>query len=46
MGQKWIEVVKNGSRAYSQGEYSKASGLFTQMLAEIKKTCGRLIFFP
>ncbi len=37
MGQEWIEVIKRANTAFSQQEYSQASGLFRQVLAETKR---------
>lgn len=37
MGQELIEIIKKANRAFSHQEYSQASGLFMQVLAETRK---------
>jgi tetratricopeptide (TPR) repeat protein len=37
MGQEWIQVLKKGNKAFKQQEYSQASELFTEVLAEAKR---------
>lgn len=37
MGQEWLEIIKKANCAFDQQEYSQASVLFTQVLAETRK---------
>ena len=43
MGQEWIKIIKKANRAFSQQEYSQASGLFTQVLAETRRNLRQVI---
>jgi hypothetical protein len=43
MGREWIKIIKKANRAFSQQEYSQASGLFTQVLAETRRNLRQVI---
>ena len=43
MGQEWIKIIKKANSAFSQQEYSQASGLFTQVLAETRRNLRQVI---
>ncbi len=37
MGQEWLEIIKRANTAFNQQNYSQASGLFRQVLAETRR---------
>ncbi len=43
MRQKWIEIIKKANTAFSQQDYSQASGLFMQVLAETRRNLRELV---
>lgn len=43
MGQEGLEIIKKANRAFSRREYSQASGLFTQVLAETRRNLRQVI---